>query len=684
MLLEDSDLDADLTGEYLRLGGIVHRFHRVWSRETFVDALRSGRRFDLLLVDYVLPSFDGLSALKIAQAHCPDTPFIFLSGTLGEEVAINALKQGATDYVSKQRLNALCPAVTRAVDEAAQRTARRHAEGELRELNRTLEARVAERTRELREAKERLEAEAAERERVEVQLRHAQKIEALGKLTGGVAHDFNNLLQVISGNLDLLTQTCGNDEKARARLSAAKAGVERGAKLAQQLLAFGRRQPLRPRVLDIGQLVIRQQEILQRTLGGDVTILSDVPGDLWNTFVDSSQLENALLNLAINARDAMLGGGNLTIRVRNVTLRDTEREDAVTPGEYVRLSVRDNGTGMPPDVLAQVLEPFFTTKAEGHGTGLGLSMVYGFVKQSGGYLTIESEVGTGTTVTVDLPRSHEAAKTLEAPAEDDVVGGDETILLVEDNDAVRQTVSGMIEELGYTVIEAGDAAKALALLREGHEIDLLFTDVVMPGPVTSQVLAAEAQRFQPGLPVLFTSGYTQGAMMPSGHLATGIRLLDKPYTRDSLARALRDVLDTKGVDSEPDLRLNRDLATASATILLVEDEPLIRMLAADMLEETGYEVVEAHSFATGRDAVERSPIDLLITDLGLPDGSGIDLAKDLRLTRPTLPVVFATGQPDRAFLEELGTPHAQVLSKPFDKSALVKAVVNGLSAKSEC
>ena len=409
-------------------------------------------------------------------------------------------------------------------------TTRRKAEEDLRQLNETLEARVVE--------------EIAERRAAEVALQRAQKLESIGKLTGGVAHDFNNLLQIVSGNLQLLQKHVTGDERAERRIANAMAGVERGAKLASQLLAFGRRQPLEPKVINVGKLMAGMEDLLRRSIGEAIEIETVVASDLWNVFADPTQIENAALNLAINARDAMDDHGRLTIEVANSILDEayTARVPEVPPGHYVMLAVSDTGCGIAPDIIEQVFEPFFTTKAEGKGSGLGLSMVYGFVKQSDGHVRIYSEVGEGTTVRIYLPRVEESEDTLTGAEPADLSGGDETILVVEDDEEVRATVTEMLRELGYQVLTAKNAANALEIVDSGAKIDLLFTDVVMPGSLRSPELARRAKERLPDVGVLFTSGYAESAIVHGGRLDPSVSLLPKPYTRQVLSARIREAL----------------------------------------------------------------------------------------------------------------------------------------------
>ncbi|MGA7808383.1 PAS domain S-box protein [Bradyrhizobium sp.] len=375
-------------------------------------------------------------------------------------------------------------------------------------------------------------------------LKQAQKMEAIGQLTGGVAHDFNNLLQVISGNLELLANDTVGNQRAERHVANARSAVNRGAKLASQLLAFGRRQALEPRVVNIGRLVANMGDLLRRALGEAVEIETIGADGLWNTMIDPANLENAIVNLAINARDAMGGAGKLTIETGNVSLDDVyaRMHGDVTPGQYVMLAVTDTGCGMTPEVADQAFDPFFSTKPEGQGTGLGLSMVYGFVKQSRGHIKIYSEVGLGTSVKLYLPRNARQEDAIIVVDPKVETGGTETILVVEDDDQVRATAIEMLGDLGYRVLSARDAASALSAIEQGHAIDLLFTDVVMPGDMRSPELARKAQERLPDIAVLFTSGYTENSIVHGGRLDPGVDLLAKPYTREALAGKIRQAL----------------------------------------------------------------------------------------------------------------------------------------------
>jgi len=389
--------------------------------------------------------------------------------------------------------------------------------------------------------------DVTERRQAEKAARQAQKMESLGQMTGGIAHDFNNLLTIIVGNLDLLRSRLNGDEGALRYVNIALMGADRGAKLTHQLLAFARRQPLEPRAVDLAQLLPDLTDMLRRSLGELIEIEVIGAGGLWSTSIDPHQFETAVLNLAINARDAMPKGGRLTLELANVWLDDAyaRHHDEVEAGQYVMLGVTDTGVGMPADVAARAFDPFFTTKGDG-GTGLGLSMVYGFVKQSGGHIKIYSEPGHGTTIKLYLPRTADAKVSSYPQIAGRDLTGTETILVVEDDDTVRDTVVGMLAGLGYRVLEAANGAAALTVLESGEPVDLLFTDVIMPGSVSSRVLADRARELRPAMKILFTSGYTENTIVHNGRLDPGVQLISKPYGRDQLAQKVRNVLTRAG------------------------------------------------------------------------------------------------------------------------------------------
>ena len=388
-----------------------------------------------------------------------------------------------------------------------------------------------------------------ERRANEERLRQAQKMEAIGQLTGGAAHDFNNLLTVVTGNIEALQRRLpdGTEHGIHRHAAAALHGAERAALLVHRLLAFSRRQPLEPRTVSVNALIAALSEMLRRTLGETILIETVLAGGVWPTFADLNQLESAMLNLAINARDAMPDGGKLTLEAANVHLDDAYAAAAeISPGQYVGIFVSDTGVGMTPEVAARAFDPFFTTKETGQGTGLGLSQVYGFIKQSGGHVRIYSELGAGTTVKLYLPRhvSAERAADVQVSAPQAPAAKGETILVVEDDPDVRSYAVDMLRELGYRVVQAPDGATGLRLLDAHREIALLFTDVGLPGGMNGRQLADEARRRRPGLKVLLTSGYAQNAIVHHGQLDPGVELLAKPYTYAALAARIRRFLDT--------------------------------------------------------------------------------------------------------------------------------------------
>ena len=415
-------------------------------------------------------------------------------------------------------------------------TERRAAEHALRDLNQSLEARI--------------DAAVAERHRVEEALRQAQKMEAVGQLTGGIAHDFNNLLTVISGNLDLAARRLGpgGDPRTLRAIASAITGAERAATLTQRLLAFSRRQPLAPKPISPNALVAGMSDLLHRTLGETIRVETRLAAGLGWIEADPHQLESAILNLAVNARDAMPGGGRLVIETAAARLEATDSAEGehIAPGPYVDIIVSDTGVGMSAETAQRAVEPFFTTKEVGKGTGLGLSMVYGFVRQSGGHLRIESAEGEGTRVHIYLPRIAAEVRD-EAPAEAADAprgGGEETILVCEDDDDVRAYTVELLEELGYRVLEAHDGPATMRLIEDpDRRIDMLFTDVVLPGGMSGAELARAARELRPRLKVLYTTGYARDAIVHEGRLDAGIELIAKPFTFADLASRVRHMLD---------------------------------------------------------------------------------------------------------------------------------------------
>ncbi len=507
-------------------------------------ALAAAEKPHLTLLDVKLPDLSGIEVCREIKSRFPHVIVLQTSaGFTGVADRTRALDGGADSYlvepIEPDELIATVHALLRL----------RNAEQETRRINRNLEQLVAERTRELAEANRRLADEIADRRKTAAVLWHTQKLDLIGQLTGGIAHDFNNLLMVISGNLELVHELFDSDVKlssaGRARLQqqlgAAETAAEHATKITQQLLAFARRSSLTAETVCVTDLLAVSEGFLRRAAGGAIEVALSCPSDLWSSKVDPVEFEAAILNLVVNAHDAMPRGGKLRIECMNVSVGtvDGEAERGVAPGDYVRIVVSDTGHGMPADVADRVFEPFFTTKKVGKGSGLGLSQVYGFVKQSGGHILIDSTPGEGTTVALYLPRSTISgeptatadARTNEAP------GGNETVLIVDDNEDVRDVSAVIVGSLGYEVLTAGDATAALALIRSRRNIELLVSDVAMSGGIDGFELARRAQALRPGLPVLLMSGYPAGSAEESE-----FPILHKPYRRQKLARYIRAAL----------------------------------------------------------------------------------------------------------------------------------------------
>ncbi len=628
LVVEDRLPDAELALHALRAdfevsADVVH------TPADFSERLHS-KPYDIVLADYRLPNWTGIDALAMLRREGKDIPFILMSGTVGDETAVECIKKGATDYVLKDRLARLPVAVRQALEERALLEERKRAEEALRETTQTLQAIIkaspvaiialdpsgivkhwnptAERifgwnskevlgrflpfvpeekqaqsraliedvlrgevvagvealqkrkdgsslnvsisAAPLRDAEgkvigiEALVADITERKQLEEQLRQSQKMEAIGQLAGGVAHDFNNLLTVIMGFNALVLEHLDSDNPSRERLTEVQKAGERAASLTRQLLAFSRRQVLQPQVLDLNAIVANTEKMLQRLIGEDVDLVTHLGPELGQVKADPGQIEQVILNLAVNARDAMPQGGKLTIETASVELDDAYAHShvGVKRGPYVVLAVSDTGCGMDAETQKHIFEPFFTTKEK--GTGLGLATVYGIVKQSDGHTCVYSEPGRGTTFKVYLPRLEEVSRAVEPNrVAAEVAHGSETILMVEDEEAVRALVRGVLKANGYTVLEASgpdDVSKILK--RHQAPIHLMLTDVVMP-QMSGRKLAEHLVSSHPEMKVLYMSGYADRTIAHHGVLEQGMAFLQKPFTPGALVRKVREVLE---------------------------------------------------------------------------------------------------------------------------------------------
>lgn len=509
LIVEDSEDDTLLLIHALRSGGYDPEYIRVETSEQMRTALE--QQWNIIISDYSLPQFDPLRALQIIQEKELDIPFIVVSGSVGEATILAAMKAGAADYLMKDNLMRLSAAVERELREAAGRH----------------QFRI-----------------------LEDQMRQAQKMEAIGRLAGGVAHDFNNLLTVISGYSDLLLAENNLQPSDRMALQEVRKAAERGSSLTCQLLAFSRRQALAPRIVHLNELVTNMEKMLQRLIGEDVELMTVGGPDLGDVKIDPGQLEQVIMNIVVNARDAMPGGGKITVETSNSEL--TEQYAAthidVKPGAYIMLAISDTGTGMSTEIRSHVFEPFFTTKEAGKGTGLGLATAYGIVKQSGGSIAIYSELGKGTTVRIYLPRADTCAGAELPEQQAKAAGGTETILLVEDEARVRRLIREILAMRGYSVLETagGDEALRVATDHSGP-IHLVLADVVMPemsGPDLAKLILAA----RPEARALFVSGYTDEAIVHHGILPSDAMFLPKPFLPDALLRKIREVLDRTATD----------------------------------------------------------------------------------------------------------------------------------------
>lgn len=511
--LEDNEDDATLIRMRLGKEGLGCSTTVAATQEQFEAALRQSA-FDLILSDFSIPGYDGISALETAQSLRPEVPFLFVSGTIGEDKAVETLRSGATDYVLKERLERLGPAIRRALRESSERALREKAE--------------------------------AAREELEERLRHAQKMEAVGQLAGGIAHDFNNLLLVIHGYSEMLLLTeSALSVEGRECLRQVLATSDRASNLTRQLLTFSRKQPMALKVLNPQILLSELLRMLRRIVESNIHLDLECEDQLPCVYGDQGMLEQVIMNLVLNARDAMPNGGELRITAKEVALstRGPSTHPEARPGQFVCLSVQDTGSGIAPEHVLRIFEPFFTTKPLGAGTGLGLSTVYGIVKQHRGWVQVTSQLGKGTTFEVYLP-VHTAGTDIpqSEPRPTELPRGTERILLAEDDEAVRKLTARVLEGLGYSVVEADSGNAALrSWMDAGGKFDILLTDSLMNDGLTGQQLAASLRQLKPSLKVIVTSGYG-AANADTAPLLNG-GFLPKPYSTPALAEAVRRCLD---------------------------------------------------------------------------------------------------------------------------------------------
>ncbi len=546
LVIAPSGRDCQVIGELLASAEL--RWQADNDGELLLQALTSGDAAGAIITDDALARI-GAARLRDAIEKQPpwsDFPFVLLTRRGETRQGSRSIEELVNVTILERPLH---PASLISAARAAlrgrlrQRLAARHlgdlerARAELRELADTLETKVEDRTRDLAAANDRLTAEIAERERAEARLLQAQKMEAIGQLTGGIAHDFNNLLTAVVGSIDLLLRRT-EDPKLRRLAGNALQAAERGAQLTAQLLAFSRRQRLLPTPVQPNEIVSGMGDLLDRTIGRHVRVETRLDPGLWQALADPTQLEVMILNLAINARDAMPAGGRLTIATKNVEEVPPKASGDLAPGEYVSIAVSDTGTGMPPAVLARAFEPFFTTKEQGKGTGLGLAQLYGFAKQSGGTARIESREGEGTTVTIYLPRTEAASPSAEIPALETKAAQRVRILIVDDDDDVRNVAAALVEEIGYDV-EAAESGEAALRLLEPDRFALVITDVAMPG-MTGVDLARQIRSEMPDLPIIFASGYAD--VQTFGEELLQEDLLKKPYRIAELAARISGAL----------------------------------------------------------------------------------------------------------------------------------------------
>jgi PAS domain S-box-containing protein len=632
LIIEDSEDDALLMLRELQKGGFEPVYKIVDTEHDMQEALKS-QAWDLIISDFSLPGFNGLEALKTARKYDPDVPFILVSGTIGEDIAVTAMKSGAHDYMMKDNLKRLIPAVKRELHDARVRKAHKKTQSDLKDSKNMLQSiidnaaaviylknaqgnyilinkqyevlfqtsndrikgkndydvfpkdvadSIRKNDRKVIDARRAMEFEEiiphngdphtyfsikfplydawgvpasvctistdiTERKKLEAQFQHAQKMEAIGTLTGGIAHDFNNILTIIIGNTELLDAHIDKAHNGAEYLDEIKNAGQRATNLVRHLLTFSRKQIIKPQLVDFNGILKDIEKMLGRIIGEDIFLAIHPAAGLWLVNMDPSQAEQVIMNLAVNARDAMPEGGNLTIKTENIELETGHfhnHDFENLPGPYIRLTVSDSGIGMDKQTRERAFEPFFTTKEKGRGTGLGLSTVYGIVKQNGGYIWAYSEPGQGTAIKIYLPKGKNDTEQLHhAETVENSFTGTETILVVEDDPSLRKLSRMILEKFGYTVLDAKSGSEALKIVRECNcAIQLVLTDVVMP-EMNGAELVKQLTRLKPDLKFIYMSGYSENTISFRGLLNSGIDLIEKPFTSQILAGKVRKVLD---------------------------------------------------------------------------------------------------------------------------------------------